>query len=402
MAGELSASVSDTLEAVEARKAIESELDVASDIQMSMLPLTFPQRPEFTEFELYAHLVPAKEVGGDFYEFGSIDPDHFFFCVGDVSGKGVPAALFMAASKTLIRSGALLGEPPAELLTRINSEIVGGNTECMFATVWLGVLNLRSGKVTFTNAGHNPPWLLPAGGEPRLITDLHGPFVGPVPGATYSSGELTMHAGDTLVVYSDGVTEAMSPDDDLYSDDRLRALLTETDEDSVEGLTRAVIDDVLRWEQGNRSDDLTVLTMTFNQPRDVPKYEIKLDPSQIMDEASRLNTGVAAFTREQAIPEASVQRLQTVLDEILTNVAMHADAEFLSVSIWISEGLLTTKIVDDGDPFNPLEAPAPDTDLGLQERAVGGLGIHLVRSLMSTVEYEYRSGRNMLTMTMEL
>jgi serine phosphatase RsbU (regulator of sigma subunit)/anti-sigma regulatory factor (Ser/Thr protein kinase) len=385
-------------ENINARHAVESELDVASGIQRSMLPLTFPTRPEFTEFELYASLTPANEVGGDFYDFGSIDADRFFFVVGDVSGKGVPAALFMAASKTLIRSGAMAGEPPDQLLTRINAEIAESNPEFMFATVWLGVLDLRTGKVTFTNAGHNPPLLVTDTGA-RFITDRHGPFVGPVAGSTYDVGELTLQPGERLVVYSDGVTEAMDPDEALFGEDRLNAEAMRSRGMDVENATTELIRQTLRWEQGDRSDDVTVLMLDFVGTRDVPQLKVTLDPSQMLDEVGDLNAGVAAFAREQHMPEDIVSKLQIALDEILANIAMHSDADSVSVDIWLSDTMLRTTISDNGTPFNPLKAPAPKTTLGLHEREFGGLGLHLVRGLMNTVEYRYVQGRNVLAMT---
>ena len=385
-------------ENISARQAVESELDVASGIQRSMLPLTFPARPEFTEFELFASLTPAKEVGGDFYDFGSIDADRFFFVVGDVSGKGVPAALFMAASKTLIRSGAMAGEPPDQLLTRINAEIAESNPEFMFATVWLGVMDLRTGRVVFTNAGHNPPLLVTADGG-RFVTERHGPFVGPVPGSTYGVGELTLAPGDRLVVYSDGVTEAMDPAEALFGEDRLAAEAERSSGLNVEDATTELIRRTLRWEQGQRSDDVTVLMLQFVATRDVPRMQVTLDPSQMLDEVSRLNAGIAAFAREHDVTQTVVSKLQVALDEILANVAMHSDADVVIVDIWLSDPMLCTTITDNGTPFNPLRVPPPDTTLGLHEREIGGLGLHLVRGLMDSVEYRYVNGRNVLAMT---
>jgi sigma-B regulation protein RsbU (phosphoserine phosphatase) len=307
----------------------------------------------------------------------------------------------MAASKTLIRSGAMAGEPPAELLTRINAEIAESNPECMFATVWLAVLDLRTGKVTFTNAGHNPPLIVNDEGA-RFVTDRHGPFLGPVPGITYSSGEIVLGPGDRLIVYSDGVTEAMDPDDQLFGEDRLTRLAIEGRGLNVDDATTALIRQVLRWEQGTRSDDVTVLHLSFLSTRDVPQFRIRLDPSQMMEEVGRLNAGVAAFTREQAIPDETVSKLQVVLDEVMTNVAQHAEAEFVIIDLWLSESMVRLTITDDGQPFNPLAQAPPDTSLGLHDRQIGGLGIHLVRGLMSEVEYRYVNGQNVLAMTMEV
>ena len=398
LATAFSSLVSSLEQNIGARVAVEGELNVAADIQRALLPLTFPTPPDVFEFKLHAKLVPAKEVGGDFYDFGEIDEHHWFFLVGDVSGKGVPAALFMAASKTLIRSGAMSGEPLDELMTRINAEIQEGNTEFMFATVWIGILDVRTGHVVFVNAGHNPPLVHRANGTKEYIHDTHGPFIGPVPGVTYTTGALTLGVGDRFIVYSDGVTEAMDPAQELYGEDRLEALELPV---SASDATGALVDSVLAWEQGTRSDDVTVLVLDFLRKREERVLIVpvsSLDPIQAVTD---LNAQVQAFAEESNLPVDAVARVQTALDELITNVLRHGEAQNVTVQLSLAPGLLTVTVTDDGHPFNPLDAPVPDTTLSLEEREVGGLGIHLIRNMMDDVEYVYRDGFNEITLSLE-
>jgi serine phosphatase RsbU (regulator of sigma subunit)/anti-sigma regulatory factor (Ser/Thr protein kinase) len=379
---------------VSQRVAIEGELNVAADIQQSLLPLTFPHQPEFTEFDLHAALVPAKEVGGDFYDFGEVGVDRYYFLVGDVSGKGVPAALFMAATKTLIRSGALSGEPVNQMLTRINAEIAASNPEFMFATVWMGVLDLRTGEVEFTNAGHNPP-VLTVEDEPTFLTESHGPFIGPIPGVTYTSGRFTMPPGSRLIVYSDGITEAMNPAGDLFGEDRLVAMDLPT---TVEGATTSIVDAALEWEEGTRSDDVTVLALDFHALRETVELAVTLTGEDALAAVSELNAAMEEFGRRHEIPPETAAKTMMALDEIVTNVLTHGGASTVTVTANWRDGWLVTTVADDGTPFDPLGAAAPDTTQSLHERDLGGLGIHLVRGVMTDVEYTYTDGRNVLTM----
>jgi anti-sigma regulatory factor (Ser/Thr protein kinase)/HAMP domain-containing protein len=402
MSGELSTSVRETFDAVEARKSFETELNIATDIQASMLPLIFPEFPEITEFDIHARLVPATEVGGDFYEFGFIDENHFFFCVGDVSGKGVPAALFMAATKTLIRSGALQGLPPGDLLTRVNDELARENPEFMFATVWLGVLDLRNGIITFTNAGHNPPFLRSS--DVAMVEQLHGPMIGPIPGSIYGQDQLLLGVGDLLTVYSDGVTEAMDPDSVQFGEGRLEDTITES-EPIVTEITEAVEAATLAWEQGDRSDDLTVLAIQFLSPRRIPTFEVTMPTQgelsdQIAEDIHLLNESFGRFAESRGVEDSIVRPLQVAVDEMLVNIATHSGAESVVVRAWLDDGELLLEISDDGTPFNPFaDAATPDLAAPLDEREIGGLGIHLVRSLLDEVDYASRGGRNFITLT---
>lgn len=376
------------------RVAAEAELNVAADIQRSLLPLVFAEPPRIDEFVLHAALVPAAEVGGDFYDWGTISEDRYFFLVGDVSGKGVPAALFMAATKTLIRSGAMSGEPLDEMLTRVNAEIAESNPECMFATVWLGALDSTTGEITFVNAGHNPPLL-----DGEYLTESHGPMVGPIPEVVYSTGKFTMKPGQRLVVYSDGVTEAMDPSGVLYGEERFAALPLP---ESAAAATTAVVDAVMAYEQGTRSDDVTVLVLDYHGPLPMKALKVELPTVDVAEAVTKLNDEAEMYAIENGLPLPALGKAQLVLDEIISNIIMYGDANDIEVVLNFQPTLMSIAISDDGAEFDPLTIAEPDTTLGLHEREIGGLGMHLVRGVMSDVNYRYVNGRNVLEMTLEV
>src|SRR5262245_47368001 len=208
------------IEAYVEKERMEETLKLAHDIQMSMVPKIFPPFPDRSEFDIFATLAPAKEVGGDFYDFFFIDDDHLCFTVGDVSGKGVPASLFMAVTKTLFRATARIGSTPSEILARLNAAICRANESCMFVTLFCGILNIRTGQVDYGNGGHNPPYYLHQDGVSPL-EKLGGIVLGLVEQTLYASGRLVLRPGEALLLYTDGVTEAMDSRERLYSDQRL-------------------------------------------------------------------------------------------------------------------------------------------------------------------------------------
>ncbi len=249
-----------------AKQRMEGELKVAHEIQMSMLPLVFPPFPDRKEFTIFANLTPAREVGGDLYDFFFIDDDHLCITVGDVSGKGVPAALFMARTKTLLKSSATNDLSPASIVTHANEELSENNDSCMFVTLFLGILAVKTGHFAYTNAGHNPSYLKhPADGAVIRLDTLHGPVLGAMEGVTYQQDQLLLHPGDTLLMYTDGVSEAMDPDDNLYSEERLAAWFTAREDTTVEELVQDVVDEVKKFENGAvQADDITLMAINFN------------------------------------------------------------------------------------------------------------------------------------------
>jgi sigma-B regulation protein RsbU (phosphoserine phosphatase) len=254
-------------ETTRARERIESELKIARSIQMSFLPKRFPPFPERHEFDIFAVLEPAKEVGGDLYDFFFLDDTHLFFSIGDVSDKGVPAALFMAVTKTLMKGIAEQRIEPSEVLKRVNGELCQGNDSSMFVTLFCAVLDLRNGRLRYSNAGHNPPLLLRLGHEPQWMALPPGLVLGGMEEAVYQTRELILSPGDRLLLYTDGVTEAMDASATLYAEARLLDQARAAGPGGTEALVTQVLESVRRFSAGApQSDDITMLALTYRGP----------------------------------------------------------------------------------------------------------------------------------------
>jgi len=251
------------IEAYIEKERMEETLKLAHDIQMSMVPKIFPPFPDRSEFDIFATLVPAREVGGDLYDFFFLDDDHLCFAVGDVSGKGVPASLFMAVTKTLFKATAGNGGTPGEILARLNTEICRDNESCMFVTLFCGILNIRTGQVDYSNGGHNLPYYLHHEGVSPL-ENFGGRALGLVTQSPYASGQIVLNPGDALVLYTDGVTEAMNPSETLYSDQRLERFLANNRGSSPRQMIGDLLSDVRQFAgEAPQSDDITVLALLY-------------------------------------------------------------------------------------------------------------------------------------------
>lgn len=250
--------------AVAEKERVGTELALATRIQAGMLPSIYPAFPERPEFDIYASMTPAKEVGGDFYDFFLVDDDHLCMVMADVSGKGIPAALFMMASKIILANNAKLGKSPAQILTDTNASICSNNHEEMFVTVWLGILELSTGKLTAANAGHEYPVFKKADGQFELLKDKHGFVIGGMDGARYKEYELQMEPGSKLFLYTDGVPEATDAQRELFGTERMLAALNEAADakpkDTLQQMHNAVNDFVKDAEQ---FDDLTMLCVQY-------------------------------------------------------------------------------------------------------------------------------------------
>ena len=244
---------------------IETELNIARTIQMSMVPTVFPAFPNRPEFTVFADLLPAREVGGDFYDFFFINEDNFCICIGDVSGKGVPAALYMAVAKTLIKSRAIDDLSTASILTHVNEALSSDNKENMFVTLFIAIINVGSGKVVYTSAGHNPPYVRRTNGRMQCIEKRHGPVAGAMEGFVYGEDKLVLAPKDILFLYTDGVTEAINDQDDLFSDKRLANLLRTLSGNNAEETVKGVVSAVKDFEgKSEQTDDITVLAFQYH------------------------------------------------------------------------------------------------------------------------------------------
>ena len=236
---------------------MQQELNVGRDIQLSMVPKIFP---DSNDFSVYATLEPAREVGGDFYDVFNIGDDHICLCIGDVSGKGVPAALFMAVAKTLINSHASSDSSTASIVTHTNDELSKNNDGCLFVTLFVCILNTRTGELMTTNAGHNPPFLKHIDGSITVLPLCSGPAVAAIEGATYTENTIQLQHNDILLLFTDGVTEADNLDRTLFGEDKLKRILADWQHGSMEELVKHVVTETHKYEGKDRqADDITVL-----------------------------------------------------------------------------------------------------------------------------------------------
>ena len=244
--------------------SIRQDLNTAREIQQAILPKNFPPFPARTDFGIYASMVAAKEVGGDFYDFFLIDHNRLGFVIGDVSGKGVPAAIFMAVSRTLIRATGLKGLPTDECMNYVNNLLCNESVSCMFVTVFYGILNTATGEVEYVNGGHNPPYILSETGI-RKVEMTGGPILGCVEDFDYQSKRVKLLPGDSLFLFTDGVTEAFNTQDQLYGEERLETFLQSRLACPVEDVVKESMLEVSAFSSGMiQSDDITYLAISFN------------------------------------------------------------------------------------------------------------------------------------------
>lgn len=379
---------------------IESELNLANNIQTHMLPTIFPPYPECEEVDLYADMTPAREVGGDFYDFFMLDDRHLAMVMADVSGKGIPAALFMVIAKTLIKNEATMGTDPAGVFTKVNHMLCEGNENNMFVTAWLGVLDTETGVLTYANAGHNPP-LIKQGPEFTYLKTRAGFVLGGMDGMKYRQQELRLQPGDRLFLYTDGVTEAERTDGAFYGEDRLKAFLNDHREDGLKQVLGELRRDIEVFSEGEeQADDITMMLMEYRQKKAcdaLPEYKFTAREDQL-DEVSAC---VEQVLQEAGCPAGTAMQIQVCAEEIFVNIAKYAyvkQEDSVLLGIRCEDGQVTMRFTDQGVPFDPLAGKDPDVKLPAEERRIGGLGIYIVKKTMDDVQYQYQNGKNILTL----
>ncbi|MCR4950117.1 MAG: SpoIIE family protein phosphatase [Solobacterium sp.] len=379
------------------KERITAELTLATKIQSDVLPNIFPAFPERNEFDIYALMDPAREVGGDFYDFFLIDDDHLCVIVADVSGKGIPAALFMMSAKIILDNNAMMGKSPAEIMRDTNTAVCAGNQEEMFITVWLGILEISTGKLTACNAGHEYPAMKKKGGRFEMLRDKHCFVVGGVPDAVYREYEIQMEPGDSLFLYSDGLPEAMDRDKQLFTTDRMIDALNAYPDVSpmvlLEKVSWAVSDFV---KDSTQYDDLTMLCLAYAGPQNTITVDADLK------NLAAVTDFVSGKLEAMDVPPKAVMQTDVVIDEIFSNIAKYAygdKAGKASVTVREEEDGFQLIFEDHGVPFDPTQQKEPDLTLPAEEREIGGLGITMVRKMMDGLSYEYLDGKNILTVT---
>ena len=390
-------------EAVRAHQRISSELEIAQQIQTSLLPDNHYVEACTTSFELHATLRPARTVGGDLYSYFMLDRWHFCVMVGDVSDKGIPAALFMARTITLAKALAAHTLEPQQILERVNRELCVGNDSCMFVTLICGVLDLRNGRFRFSSAGHDPIILCGADG-PRLVDEQTGPAVGLDEDATYPGHDVQLQPGDTLLMYTDGITEAADVQARMYGVERALDVLGDAPHpQQASEYTERLLADVDRFAgDANQADDITVLALSWRHPAEEGKTDmLELDlPSRLEDVFAALERCDEALKRS-AIPHGVRADVRLVLEELMVNMVEHGNAGsqdgHIRVRLHCNEDDVQVTLRDNGKPFNPLEAkPPPPIGDNADTEQIGGFGIHLVRAMASDLKYAHDAQGNHL------
>jgi sigma-B regulation protein RsbU (phosphoserine phosphatase) len=311
----------------------------------------------------------------------------------------------MAVTKTLIKSRATNDFSPASIMTHVNDELAFKNESSMFVTLWLAILDARTGRFQYCNAGHNPPYLKRAGDGALLRLDKrHGPVVGAMEGMAYGEDEGVAEVGDVIFLYTDGITEAMDPAGELYEEPRLVSVLESTDFRTVKEMVKASADDVWRFQaEADQADDVTVLAVHYHGDPTGEAAQRRLDLilKNTIPEIGRAVEAFEAFAERNRLAQAAMRALNLALDDLLNNVVSYAyedEGEHeIRVHIELREGRATVTIRDDGRPFNPFGSMDPDTSLPLEDREIGGLGIHLVEQMMDEVDYHRRIDENVVT-----
>lgn len=377
---------------------IEDELAIARNIQQSLLPSEQTVKSSKT-INIKGLQIPAKYVGGDLFDYYVRD-NKLLFCIGDVSGKGVPAALLMAISHSLFRTISSHNERPEIMMEALNNAISENNPDIMFITMFLGIMDLTTGTISYCNAGHNPPIVIKNGRAEYLDTEP-SLLLGVELSAKYTAHELTLAHGDTLFLYTDGLTEAENAEHETLGEKRALETAahfgTLTAEQQIEQMHQAVDQFVNNAEQ---SDDLTMLAIQYVHG------ENRLVIENRIQELDKLEPFLSHFFEQKSIDMSLLPQLDLALEEAVTNVIMYAYPEgetgTAELTVNVNNKQICSTLTDSGTPFNPLEQQEDNLDVSLEERKIGGLGIHLIKEIMSKVEYEYANGRNVLRMTYDV
>ena len=340
-----------------------------------------------------------------------LDEKNVAIVIADVSGKGVPAALFMVIAKTLIKNHAQLGMTPSEVFTKVNHMLCEGNEAGLFVTGWMGVLDIEGGKLTYVNAGHNPPMIRLGSTGFQYLRSRPGFVLAGMDGVRYRQNELQMQPGDKIFLYTDGVTEATSGEKELYGEERLSEYLNAHSSDSVEDTLHGLRADIDRFVgDAEQFDDITMLILDYQKKqaesnmieREFPAKDDQLEPvlTFVQEELEKLESPMKATTQ-----------LCIAVEEIFVNIAHYAYLDAagnakpdgsMKLGIGYEDGMVTLRFTDRGLPFDPLAKNDPDITLSAEERDIGGLGIFMVKKTMDKVGYRYENGQNIFEISKKL
>lgn len=384
----------------EASARIDKELEFAKNIQSSALPNVFPAYPRRKEFDIYARMDTAKEVGGDFYDFYLTGDNYMNILIADVSGKGIPAAMFMMRAKSELKGLTETDYAINDVFTRGNESLCHGNDAGMFVTAWQGRINLETGLVQFANAGHNPPLVKHRDGRFEYLKSRAGFVLAGMEGIKYRLQEIQLEPGDIIYLYTDGVTEATNSSNELYGEDRLLNILNSTEFTDMKALCDTVKADVDKFVgDAEQFDDITMLGFMFNG--DNTPF-IHFDSARI-DDIPAVTDFVNEEMEKLGCGMKTIVQMNVAIDEMYSNIAKFAYKD--------SDGPVTVKVsetdeprsvcvtfIDEGMPYNPLTKDDPNVHLSAEEREIGGLGIYMVKKTMDDMQYRYENECNILTL----
>ena len=384
----------------EAAARIDKELEYAKQIQLSALPTNFPDGDDYS---IYAQMIAAKEVGGDFYDFYKLSDKTVAFLAADVSGKGIPAAMFMMTAKTIIKDLAERGLPVNEIFTQANEKLCENNESGMFVTAWMGILDITTGNMKFANAGHNPPVLKRADGSFEYLKTRAGFVLAGMDGVRYRAGELMLYPGDRLFLYTDGVPEATNAENKLYGEDRLLTFMNQNANMKATAFLPALkanIDEFVG--EAPQFDDITMLMFDYKPNKGGMHMTNQTFPAK-----TESLTDILGFVEETLESYGCSMKIQmavcVAIEEVFVNIAHYAygDGEgdmTLGIDFDENSRAVTFCMKDKGIPFDPLKKPDPDITLSAEDREIGGLGIFIAKKTMDSIAYTYENSENILTM----
>jgi sigma-B regulation protein RsbU (phosphoserine phosphatase) len=399
------------VESMARNQSMENELHIARSIQMAMLPTRFPPFPDYPDLNAYGLVIPAKEVGGDLFDF-YIRESKLLFCIGDVSGKGVPASLVMAMTRSLFRSFTSYLDSPAQVMEQMNNSLTGEqNKQNMFVTLFIGALDLTNGKLIYCNGGHDAPVQIKKNASDADILAMlpckANLPVGVIADFAYEEQEAALQEGDTLFLYTDGLTEAENGAHELFGEQKIMTQL----QASRDKLPGAIIEDmqaaVAAFVGGaEQSDDLTMFCLRYmpsavRRHASAASYQSGHHSLVMRNDIEQIPT-LAEWIDSLGVPADLNMPINLAIEEAVSNVMLYAYPDNKSGQVLVEfvkeNGKLVFTISDSGIPFDPTQTPEADISLSAEERAIGGLGIHLVRQIMDEVRYARKDGKNVLTL----
>ena len=390
------------------KQRMDKELTIAQNIQMAMLPKTFPPYADRNDLNIAGIVIPAKQVGGDLYDF-HIRDNKLIFCIGDVSGKGVPAALVMAVTCSLFRTISAHENKPERIMNMLNDTMSESNDQNMFVTLFLGILDLQTNTLEYCNAGHNSP-VLRTGNHTEILPSIPNLPLGVLSGFAYTGQSINFNPDDSLFLYTDGLTEAENIDKELYGEERMMEEIKKLDnnltaDQQIRALQQSVSNFVGNAEQ---SDDLTMMSIRFLHTENSGKNENRQDNTKhrivMRNDIQQIPT-LAEWVEGLNIPEALNMTINLALEEAVTNVMLYAYPNAngsVIIDAEKTDGKIVFTISDTGIPFDPTKQKEADITLSAEERSIGGLGIHLVRQIMDSISYERKDNKNILTLEKKL